>query len=499
MAFVVCFAFDLVLPPAMAAFGTKRMTRHELPLPDPRDRAASNGLYLSDATRGATGPPESPDAREMTGPALDTRDRPRIWLLGGTGAVGRKVADFLPQQEVADIFTVSRGPAATGNLRHVQADLRRPGTPLHFRHGDRVVNLTEHTPPDIAAAAIRQGAVFLDSSASPGYVKALRRLAQETAGPGYLVDCVGTAPGLTNIMARHLAESTPGIRHIDIAVELGMGKHAGPAATEWFLRSLDTAYEVTLDGHRHTLRPGEMPRRFALRPGMRDRLALNFPFAEQSVLAEELSGITILSFFALDPPWVTSAAAALLRLRAGALLSRNAERLARAMLRLPAFGPETTRILVRGIGADGLEIGALRLATGDQSTATAALVAATALAAPTSTPAHGQSFTAADFLTLHQAVAILRAVSPGTQFEGTAVTMGTGVIIGACIFALTGQIAQLAGRGDELGCAGLFDALPQAEDRDHQCIRIVGLAARLSYMRLPWLRAFRDDTFPTVC
>lgn len=77
--------------------------------------------------------------------------------------------------------------------------------------------------------------------------------------------------------------------------------------------------------------------------------------------------------------------------------------------------------------------------------------------------------------------------------------MGTGVIIGACIFALTGQIAQLAGRGDELGCAGLFDALPQAEDRDHQYIRIVGLAARLSYMRLPWLRAFRDDTFPTVC
>lgn len=350
-----------------------------------------------------------------------TTDKTRVWILGGTGAVGRQVLRRLPQQRVVEVITVSRGaPAKAAWPRHVQMDLSQPDVTLPLHRGDRVINLTQRTPPSLVYETIRRGAVFVDSSASPTYVQALRRAAVEAAGPGYLLDCAGVAPGLTNMMACRVVERHPKTRRMEIAVELGLGKHAGLAATEWFLRNLGTSYDATINGAARNLRPGELQSRFPFHDGAPARLALGFPFVEQSVLAQKFPGpsTTVLSYLALDPPWATAAVARLLRWGAGGVLSRNADRAARWLLRLPAFGPASTRVVVRGFDREERKTGELRFVTGDQTSATAAVIAATALAAPVLAATSGPVLTAADVLTLDEAVAAIRAVQPEARLEG---------------------------------------------------------------------------------
>jgi hypothetical protein len=356
----------------------------------------------------------------------------RIWVLGGTGKVGRQVSRLLEYQRVDEVVTLSRRAPTTGAQakwpRHVQLDLKQPDAALPFRRGERVINLTEQTPPSLVARTVRHGAVFIDSSASPAYVQTLRRAAAEAVGPGYLVDCVGMAPGLTNMMAHRVANRNPMTRRLEIAVELGLGKHAGLAATEWVLRSLSHSYDASIDGAVRNLRPGQLRDRFSFHAGTPARLAVNFPFVEQSVLPGELSGpcTTVLSYLALDPPWVTAAIARLLRWGTGGFVSRNAGHAARLLLRLPPFGSTTTRVVVRGFDTDGRKTGELRFVTGDQTDATAAVVAATALAAPAPSSIGNQPLTAADVLTLEDTVAVIRAVQPEAHLDGETANAGCG-------------------------------------------------------------------------
>ncbi len=355
-----------------------------------------------------------------------------IWVLGGTGAVGQQVSRLLQRQRVDEVVTVSRRAPATGAQarwpRHVQLDLKQPDASLPFRRGDRVINLTERTPPSLVAETVRHGAVFIDSSASPAYVQNLRRAAVEATGPGYLVDCVGMAPGLTNMMAHRVANRNPMTRRLEIAVELGLGKHAGLAATEWVLRSLSHSYDATIDGAVRNLRPGQLRDRFPFHAGTPARLAVNFPFVEQSVLAGELSGpcTTVLSYLALDPPWVTAALARLLRWGTGDFLSRNAGHAAGLLLRLPTFGSTATRVVVRGFDDGGRKTSELRFVTGDQTDATAAVFAAIALAAPAPSLISNPTLTAADVLSLEETVAVIQAVQPEAHLDSKTGSAGCG-------------------------------------------------------------------------
>lgn len=349
--------------------------------------------------------------------------KPHIWILGGTGAVGYQVIRMLSPDQVDGVTAVSRHAPAkraqTGWTHHMQLDLSQPDVTLPFGMGDRVINLTEQTPASHVTDAIRRGAIIIDSSASLAYVQSLRRAASEAVGPGYLVDCAGLAPGLTNMMAHRLAAGNPTTRHVEIAVELGLGQHAGLAATEWFLRNLSLSYDAIIDARPQVLRPGQLRGRFPFHAGSPDRIAVSFPFAEQSVLAQELPGpcTTVLSYLALDPPWITAALTRLLRWGAGGILSRNADRIARGLLRLPAFGPASTRVIVRGFDCKGRSTGTLRFVTGDQTAATAAVIAATTLAARIQSSPGAKILTAAEILRLDQAVDAIRAAQPEARLE----------------------------------------------------------------------------------
>ncbi|KNG94575.1 hypothetical protein [Pseudaestuariivita atlantica] len=344
----------------------------------------------------------------------------RVWLLGGSGKVGGHVARMLAADGIA-VTTVSRRRHNPGSPHpHVSLDLAAPGTALPLGADDVAINLTEATTTDHVLAILRQGATLLETSATEEYVLPTRDAVRAARPPGTLVDCVGVAPGLTNLMAHELVRTHPGIRHLHIGGELGLGEHAGAAATRWFLDGLGARTAAKVNGTWQEVPTGSFSRKFAFHPDRPARRAIAYPFVEQTLLAEDFnSGIdTVLTYLALSPPWITRLLSAGLRLGAGPVASRRAESLTRFLMRFPPLGETSTRIVVEGEDHAGNRA-SITLETGEQSRATAAIIAATARAVDPMRPA-GLT-TIVDWLTVDDAVAALKDAHPRTRLARTAV------------------------------------------------------------------------------
>ena len=310
-------------------------------------------------------------------------DEPEIVLLGGSGDVGKRLARMLQERTTLSVTTVSRRkPGDTdhlgGRMRHLSMDISGGGA-LETAVGSVTVNLTEATPPAVAKRVIGTGGWFLETSATPEYLVAMTDGLRGGDGPGIAVLCVGAAPGMTNLMAAQILASAPKTRRVDIGVEMGMGRHYGEGGTEWFLRSAGQRYPAYIDDEMHTISPGQLKRKFAFAQSGRPRQSIGYGFADQSLIAEwsQHRLKTVRSFVALDPTWMTGALAMMLSLGLGPMISRNAQGIAKWLRRAPAVGPTHTRLVVEGFDETGHLTGQIRLETGDQAEATAAMIFAT--------------------------------------------------------------------------------------------------------------------------
>lgn len=260
--------------------------------------------------------------------------------MGGTGDVGRRVVPLLLDHTDCPITLASRqGGADADRVRQIQLDVRAPEAAGQITPGATVINLTEATPPAVAAEIVRKGGVFLDTSADPDYVAALDEAMAAAGGPGTGVLCVGTAPGLSTLMAAHVARSGA-VMSVEFGIELGMGRHYGPAATEWFFRAIGKTYQVNDPHGQHSQLPGTERRRFAFADRERSRLALGIGFPHRGIQSAG-KVLAVHSYLAVSPTLVTHAVAFLLRLGLGAALARRARSLTRLMLALPALGRRT--------------------------------------------------------------------------------------------------------------------------------------------------------------
>lgn len=327
----------------------------------------------------------------------------RIWLLGGTGKVGGECARQIASDDW-EVITISRRVAPNGDAsEHVRLDLAAPHFVPEFQAGDRIVNLTEATAPRIVAAAITAGSIFIETSATPDYVKVLQDRVRCTNGRGQFVACVGVAPGLTNLMAHRIAREHLRARNLVIACELGLGVHAGQAATRWFFESLGR----TTGQFRYVY--------FGI--GQARLPTLNFPFVEREILADELAPAveSVQTYLAVSPSWITRMLGFGLKLGLGGFLAKHAATMTRLMLVGPAFGKASTRVAVCAFDAENHETGALHLSTGEQGRATAAVIIAV-VRGNGRVPAQ-QITTIADWLTLNDAIDAMRTAIPETELS----------------------------------------------------------------------------------
>jgi hypothetical protein len=312
-----------------------------------------------------------------------------IWLLGGYGDVGLKTARRLRDLQDRPIVLAGRNAKKAedaakqlgGGVRGAAFNVTDPSAHRTISDAAAVVNLVESTPHTLAAAVVEAGGVFLDTSASPAYLKRLEAHLSGHSASGLAVLSVGLSPGLTNIMAAKLKTEHPEIEAIDLCLEMGLGRHHGLAATSWFLENAGGRYPCISGGSILEARPGQLRRRFNLGGEPRGILALGYGFSDQLTIGERLELRASRSFVALDPPWMTRILSLLLRLGLGGAISRNADMLAGMMLKGPAFGKVRTRAVAEALDRSGTVRGRIELTSCDQAEITALMAAATALSA----------------------------------------------------------------------------------------------------------------------
>src|SRR5918997_6032793 len=115
--------------------------------------------------------------------------------------------------------------------------------------------------------------------------EALDALARRRSATAVL--SVGLVPGLTNLLARHCADSLGGeLLGVDISVLLGLGEAPGKEGVRWVVENLDKRFEAT--GFPGTVGSLEDPKTTLFPGGYGRRATYRFDFSDQHVLARTL-------------------------------------------------------------------------------------------------------------------------------------------------------------------------------------------------------------------
>ena len=351
---------------------------------------------------------------------------PELWILGGYGDVGLRVARYL--QLLFDkpvLVLVGRNSEKLRNASRVISGARSRAADVSTADAldgapedAIIINCVESFPAELAARHVDNGGTFIDMSADPDYVAELRNAFAAVPKPtGVAIIEAGLAPGLTGILAKHVADQDAGTEQIDVILELGMGRHHGRGATAWTIAGIGGDYRVKVEGVWKTVLPGQLRRKIRFTDRSRDILAVGFGFSDQQSIARELHLKSCRTFLALDPPWMTRTLAFLTGLPfARRVLPSRAWKIARALEVFPAFGGTGTRLLVEGADGSGQRTAAVEMRSGDQAELTALVIATTAravlaadIAGPTSLGQILEAKTVADLIT---------ECIPDSQFHG---------------------------------------------------------------------------------
>ena len=224
-----------------------------------------------------------------------------VLVIGGAGAVGRPLVEHLHRHAPGIEIVVAGRDGAKADAFAAAWDERVRGKSLDA--GDEggldaaiaaaglVATTTETEAEAVARACARHGVAMVSVAASVSVMRAidgLRELAER--GGSALVTEVGLAPGLTNLMARRLAERFPGARSATLVLELGLlGRH-GPEAIAWTLaRAAEARRAEALDGF----------------DGQGRTFVIPVPFVDGAETARALDLDHVASYLALRPRQVT--------------------------------------------------------------------------------------------------------------------------------------------------------------------------------------------------
>ncbi|MEV0585207.1 NAD(P)H-binding protein [Nonomuraea sp. NPDC050310] len=221
-----------------------------------------------------------------------------ILVLGGHGAVGRHAVGALAAGlPGATLLVGGRNPRPVPGARPVRVDATDPAALAAALEGvDTVLMCAELDNARVARACLERGIDYLDVTASHAQLAAIEDLHDlAVRNEATAVLSVGLVPGVTNLLARHVAERDPAASELRIGVLLGAGERHGPAALAWTLDGLGV-----LDGSWPMTFPAPYGRRTVHR----------FPFADQFTLPGTLGVPHARTGLCLDSGMLTGVLAA---------------------------------------------------------------------------------------------------------------------------------------------------------------------------------------------
>lgn len=147
-------------------------------------------------------------------------------MLGATGFLGRRAAAALEADGIEVARVSRRGP--------VRVDLRDATTFEALSDCEVVLDLANATaacPEALAAWCVAEGKLFVEATSDAPVVEGMAsRLAGR--GPGLVVLGAGIFTGVSNLMARRVAEAVPGARRLSWAVASSPYSAAGTGTIE---------------------------------------------------------------------------------------------------------------------------------------------------------------------------------------------------------------------------------------------------------------------------
>lgn len=222
----------------------------------------------------------------------------KILIVGGYGQVGRSIAERLaplfPGRVTIAGRNQSKAKTAAAEIGHGAQG--RAVDLFAADAGDALDDVAlalvclDQTGTHFVEQCLSCGIHYVDISADHAFlaqVEALDGFARTKGATAML--SVGTAPGLTNLLAARAKEKMEHPDRIDILLESGLGDRHGQAAVEWFFDNLDAAYDVTENGGSRQVRSFGESIALMLPGQSKKRAAYRFNFSDQHVIGRTLA------------------------------------------------------------------------------------------------------------------------------------------------------------------------------------------------------------------
>lgn len=228
----------------------------------------------------------------------------RIVVIGGTGYVGRRTVEALRRFPNVTVDVASRrGPLVV--------DVSRADTFEGLRGADVVVDLSDGTrgaPDALATWCLASGLTLLEATSDAPTIARLRAALTGKPGPGRVVLGAGIFTGMSNLLARSVADAVGPGSALTLGIASSPYSGAGKATIALMVDAAARPAVRTVDGAR---REGPLERGPVLDfPGLR-RPTLRMSLAEAEMLPHSTRASAVDTLFAPRPGFLVTAFAAL--------------------------------------------------------------------------------------------------------------------------------------------------------------------------------------------
>ena len=257
-----------------------------------------------------------------------------ILIAGGYGVVGKRIAAELapdyPGRIVIAGRTLARAEEAAAAIGHGvrggQLDITDAASISDALNGVAVaVSCIDQPGRKLLWAALRRGLGYADitphltelgrGSAYDDIVAAAR------TSHARLVLGTGIVPGISNVMARALADMLGGADEINTALMLNAGDISGAASFDYFLQELSMTFVRLVDGKDQPARAFSDPRLVRFPPPIGAQYAYLFPFSDQVLYPRTMSVRTATTRLAIEPAWLAKVLSIMTRTGASRLVA----------------------------------------------------------------------------------------------------------------------------------------------------------------------------------
>lgn len=236
-----------------------------------------------------------------------------ILIVGGYGVVGRLIAGHLAPQFPGRIVIAGRDVARAAALC---STLGHGARPLGFDVNDdaqigpalggvdTVMVCVAQAEPRLLQAAVARGLGYTDIAPRLAFWEGTEQLHQQAVETGARILLgAGLSPGISNMMARKLADRVGSVERIETSILLSLGDAFGTDSLQHVVASLKHPFRLFRNGRYETARPFSDGARTRF-SSLGQRSAYVFPWSDVVYYPKTFGARTAVGRLALDPPWV---------------------------------------------------------------------------------------------------------------------------------------------------------------------------------------------------